>query len=187
MADLEVGFYDPIGVTKSRVCCLIAKSQAVRDALDYQCIDGQYKDEYDPSNPLTLIWNCIIPVLKDPDTITTADPQILVGIESQVDFTDPRLSNIFGTIVVVVDNNDLRTNIRYLRKDLIEKAGVCAYTKADVIAYAIKQALASQESITWIGDIMFLESSEGATNNTTHYSRVIKFKLKEVNLENRGV
>lgn len=187
MADSEVGFYDPIGVTKSRVCTLLARSQAVRDALDYKCEDGQYKDEYDPDNPLTLIWNCIIPVLKDPDTITTADPQILVGIESQADFADPRLSNIFGTIVIIVDNSDLRTNVRYIREDLIEHGGVCAYTKADLIAHAVRQALASQESITWVGDIVFLESSEGATNNTTHYSRVIKFRIKEVNLENRGV
>ena len=187
MADLEVGFYDPIGVTKSRVCTLLARSQVVRDALDYRCTDGQYKDEYDPENPLTLIWNCIIPVLKDPDTITTSDPQILVGVESQADFADPRLSNLYITIVIVVDNTDLRTNIRYMRKDLMEHGGVSAYTKADVIARAIRQALVSQESITWIGDIVFLESSEGATNNTTHYSRVIKFRIKEVNLENRGV
>lgn len=183
----EMGEYDPIGVTKSRVCCLLAQSKAVRDALDYQCLDGQYKDEYDPDNPLTLIWNCIIPVLKDPDTITTADPQILVGAESQADFSDPRRSNIYVTIVIIVDNNDLRTNVRYIRQDLIEQAGVCAYTKADLIAHAVRQALAAQQSITWIGDIVFLDNTEGATNNTTHYSRVVKFKVQEVNLENRGI
>lgn len=181
---MATGEYDPIGVTKSRVCCLLAKSEEVRKALDYKGIDAAYP--YDPKQPLTLIWNCIVPILKDPDTITTKDPQILVGIESQFDFNDPRSQILYGTINIIIDNNDVRTNIRYLREDLLED-GVCAYTKADLIAHAVRQALAAQPSKTWIGDIEFLESNEGATNNTLHYGRSIKFKIKEVNLENRGV
>lgn len=187
MAQVEIGYYDPIGVTKSRICTLLARSKEVRDALDYKCMDGQYKDEYDPNNPLTLIWNCIIPVIKDPDTITTADPQILVGVDTDTDVEDPRLSDLYCTIVVVCDNNDLRTNVRYIREDLIENGGICAYTKVDVITHAIRQALVSQESISWIGDIIFLNTAEGATNNTTHYGRTIRFRVKDVNLDNRGI
>ena len=184
--DEYIGFYDPIGITKGRICGLIAKSEAVRKALDYQAKDAPYKDEYDPDDPMTLIWNCIIPTLKDPDTITTADPQILVGIDSARNLDDPRTITLYGTIVVVVNNEDLRTNIRYIRPDLVEQ-GLCAYTKPDAIAREIRQALAAPESISWIGDIQFIESTEGSVNNTTHYSRVLKFMVREVNFENRGI
>ena len=177
-------FFDPIGITKSRIAGLLASSEEVREALQYKGLDAQ--DPYDPNDPSTLIWNCIIPVLKDPDTITTSDPQILIGVESDNDMDDPRRLWLYVTIVIIVDNTDMRTDIRYVREDLL-KDGICAYTKPDYVSAMIKQAIAKDKSITWVDDVVFLGETEGATNNTTHYGRTIKFRISEINPNNRGI
>ena len=177
-------YYDPIGITKSRIAGLLANSEEVRDALQYQGKDAPY--EYDPADPSTLIWNCIIPALKDPDTITTSDPQILIGVESDINLDDPRRLWLYVTIVIIIDNNDLRTNLRYVREDLL-KNGLCAYTKPDYVSAMIKKTIAEDKSITWVDDVVFIEETEGSVNNTTHYGRTIKLRISEINPNNRGI
>lgn len=170
--------YDPIGVTKSRVCTLLIKSEGFREAVGYTG-KAQKDNTYDPEEPMTLMWNCVFPFLKDPDTITTTDPQILVGVDSALNVCDPRTQTLFINILIVLDNDDLRTNRRYIRDDLIGD-GIVAYTKADDIAKEIKLALSSQESKTWLGDVEFIESAEGSTNHAVHYHRSLRFKVKEI-------
>lgn len=178
--------YDPIGVTKSRICSIIINSKEIRDALAFNGKENQNAWDYDPEEPMTLMWNCVYPILKDPDTITTSQPQILVGVSARRNAANPDTQYLTGTIMIILSNDDLRTNVRYLRDDLIED-GIIAYTKADYLAYLIKKALSADRSKTWIGDIQFTSSEEGATNNQTHYGRTVQFIIEEINPNNRGV
>lgn len=176
--------YDPIIVTKNRLCTILAQSEEVRNALDYKAIDVE--KSYDPEDPLTLVWNCIYPVLKDLDTITSSDPQILIGLNSSPSYIDPRKIECTGSIIIVVHNNDLSSPEQFLREDLA-KDGFCAASKADVIAHYVIKALSSQESRTWIGDIQWGLREEGALNNSMHYAVTLQFMLQEINIGNRGV
>lgn len=176
--------YSPVGVTKSRICSLIANSERCREVIDYKGTDAD--DRYDPADPMTLIWNCIYPCLKDLKTIVTVDPQILIGISEQRHTTDPRLSKLYCTILIVVDYQDVQTKEAYVRNDLA-KDGIVYYTKPDLIANEIINTLTQKESITWIGDIIINSNDEIVVNETSHYARRIQFTVSELNIGNRGI
>lgn len=156
----------------------------MRTAIDYKGIDAP--NPYDPDDYMSLINNCIIPYLKDPDTIATTEVQILVGVDSNRNITDPRAVDCEITIIVVVNAKDMKTNVAFLRDDLIEDGIVCE-TRADYIANEIIVALSDEESKTWIGDISLLSNEEASLNNSAHYARRLSFHVKEVNMGNRGI
>lgn len=176
--------YDPAIVTKNRICAIIAQSDSVRAALNYKGIDAKY--DYNPEDPLSLVWNCIVPALKDPDTITTADPQILVGIRTQDNENDPRTVWCLVTVVVVINYSDLRSDYQYRREDLMYE-GISDASKPDAIAHYIVEALASDESKSWIGDIKLVDRDEGSLNNSMHYAVTLQFEVRDINIGNRGV
>ena len=62
--------YNIVGVIKSQICSTIANSENVRKAIDFK---GTNCKDYDPDDPLTLVHNCIIPWLQNPETITTTN------------------------------------------------------------------------------------------------------------------
>lgn len=163
---------------------MIANSQEVRKVLNYKGTDA--REPFDPEDPMTYIWNCIFPFLKDPDTITTAEPQVLIGVNTAANATDPRLTNCCITIYVVINNDDMKTDVAYVREDLLSD-GIVSITKADLVTEAILKALTNEESKTWIGDIYDISTSELSLNNAVHYARRITLYTKEVNLYNRGI
>ena len=69
--------YNIVGVIKSQICSTIANSENVRKAIDFK---GIQCDDYDPDDPLTLVYNCIIPWLQYADTITSTVPLIFFGV-----------------------------------------------------------------------------------------------------------
>lgn len=176
--------YNPIGVTKSRICSIIANSERCRKVIDYKGTDAT--NPYDPEDPMTLMWNCIYPCIKDITTITTVDPQILIGVNSQRAGSDPRQVRLTVTIIIVVDYQDNHTDISYVRDDLAEKGIVC-YTKVDAIADEIIKALSSEQSITWIGDIIVNNNDELVIDKMNHYARRIQLTVPEINIGNRGI
>lgn len=176
--------YSATGVIKSRLCALIAKSEVVREALQYKGLEAS--EPFDTEDPLTYIWNCIYPFLKDPDTITTVDPHILVGVDTQQNPSNPLLWDCCITLYVVINNDDMKTDKAFIREDLLEDGIICM-TKADYVTDAILQAVTEDKSKTWIGDIYNISTSELALNNPAHYARKITLYTKEVNLYNRGV
>lgn len=176
--------YSPVSVTKSRICTAIANSETIREILNYKGLDPLYT--YNPDEPLTLLWNCIYPALKDPDTITSADPQILVGVDADTDMDDPRTVWLTITIIIVVNYADMKTNYQYVREDLLED-GILKDTKTDRLATEITKTLAKNRSKTWIGDLKLVSSREGALNNATHYARTLVYNVKEINDGNRGI
>lgn len=176
--------YSIVSVTKSRVCSAIANSEEIREILDYKGLDAIYP--YDSTNPKTLLWNCIYPALKDPDTITTSDPQILVGVDVDLNQNDPRSVFLIITVVIVVNYTDMKTDYQYVREDLLVD-GILKDTKTDRLATEISRVLSKCKSKTWIGDIALISSDEGSLNNATHYARTLKFGVREVNECNRGI
>ena len=165
--------YNAIGVIKSQICSTIAQSENVRKALNYQ------GENYDEDDPLSLIYNCIMPYLQYPETLTTTEPLLFVGVQTVENTRNPYLLNATVNIICVVDKDDMRTSQGYFRNDLVENGCVC-YTKTDWIADEIIKCLSSFSG-TWIGDIDNIESKEYAMNNT-RYARSLNFRLKEVNI-----
>lgn len=163
---------------------MIVNSNKVRDALKYNGTDA--REPFDPSDPMTYMWNCVYPFLKDPDSITTADPQVLVGVNTVTNAVDSRLINCCVTIYVVINNDDMKTDSAYIREDLLAD-GIVNITKADLVTDAILEALTSEDSKTWIGDIYDISTSELSLNNAVHYARRITLYTKEVNLFDRGI
>lgn len=176
--------YSVTGTIKSRICSMIANSQAVRDALQYKGLEAS--EPFDVDDPMTYVWNCIYPFLKDPDTITTTDPHILVGVDTSQNISDPSLWDCCITIYVVVNNDDMKTDKAYIREDLLEE-GVVYMAKADLITDAILRAITAEPSKTWIGDIYNISTNELSLNNPAHYARKITLYTRDVNLYNRGV
>ncbi len=168
--------YNVIGVIKSQLCSAIVQSEAVRKALDFK---GKNCDDYDPDDPFTLIHNCVIPWLQYPETITTTEPLVFVGVKTSENPRNPYLSSVTVTIVCSVDKDDMKTDAGYFREDLLEQGCIC-YTKADWIADEIIKCVSSLKG-TWIGDIENIESPEYAMSST-RYARSIGFRLKDVNI-----
>lgn len=169
--------YNTVGVIKSQICSALANSEAVREALNYTGVNAKY--EYDEEDPMTLIYNGIIPFLQDPDVIETTDPVILVGVELRANGSDPYLYNATVDIVCTVDKDHLRTQKSYNRQDLLERDGgfVC-YTRADWIADEVVKCLSKHKG-TWIGDIEVIDSAETPMSQT-RYCRHIKLRLYDV-------
>ena len=168
--------YNVIGVIKSQLCAMIANSEKVREALDYK---GSNSKDYDPEDPLSLIYNCIFPYLQHPETITTTEPLVFVGTKLSENPRNPYLVNTIVNIVCNVDKDDIRTRKGYFRKDLLEMGCLC-YTKPDWVIDEIIKCLSSFKG-TWIGDIENVETTEYAMNNT-RYVREVVFRLKDVNI-----
>lgn len=168
--------YNTIGVIKSQLCSAIVKSEAVRRALDFKGADC---DNYDPSDPFTLIHNCVIPWLQYPETITTTEPMVFLGVKLSENPTNHCLSRVTVTILCSVDKSDMRTSEGYFRDDLLKKGCVC-YTKVDHISDEIMKCISAIQG-TWIGDIENIESAEYAMT-TTRYCRSIVFRLLDVNV-----
>lgn len=168
--------YNAIGVIKSQLCSAIVNSESVRKALDFK---GVNCDDYDPDDQFSLIHNCVIPWLQHPDTITTTEPLIFIGVKTSENAKNPYLLNATATIVCSVDKDDMRTTTGYFRDDLLENGCVC-YTRADWIADEIIKCISSISG-TWIGDIDVIESVEYAQNNT-RYNRSLGFRLKDINI-----
>lgn len=168
--------YNVIGVIKSQLCSAIVQSESVRKALDFK---GSGCKDYDPDDPFTLIHNCVIPWLQYPETVTTTDPLIFVGVKTSENPRNPYLSSVTVTIVCSVDKDNMKTNAGYFRGDLLEKGCIC-YTRADWIADEIIKCVSALKG-TWIGDIENIESPEYAMSST-RYARNIGFRLKDVNI-----
>ena len=168
--------YNAIGVIKSQICSTIANSENVRKAIDFK---GIQCDDYDPDDPLTLVYNCIIPWLQNPDTITTTEPLIFIGVKIAENIRNPYLLNAVVSIMCTVDKDDMRTRAGYFREDLLENGCIC-YTRADWIADEIAKSISLLKG-TWIGDIENIESTEYGLNST-RYVRNIVFRLKDVNI-----
>ena len=168
--------YNIVGVIKSQICSMIANSENVRKAIDFK---GTNCKDYDPDDPLTLVHNCIIPWLQNPETITTTEPLILVGVKINENVRNPYLLNAIVSIMCTVDKDDMKTSAGYFREDLLENGCIC-YTRADWIADEIMKSLSLLKG-TWIGDIENIESTEYGLNST-RYVRNIVFRLKDVNI-----
>lgn len=168
--------YNVIGVIKSQLCSSIVQSEDVRKALNF---NGTNCDDYDPDDPFTLIHNCVIPWLQYPETITTTEPLVFVGVKTIENVRNPYLTTATVTIICSVDKDNMRTTTGYFRKDLLEKGCIC-YTRADWIADEIIKCISAQQG-TWIGDIDVVESPEYAMSST-RYARSIAFRLKDVNI-----
>ncbi len=168
--------YNAIGVIKSQICSAIVQSEAVRNALDFKGTDC---NDYDPDDPFTLIHNCVIPWLQHPETITTTEPIVFVGVKASENSRNPYLLSATVTIICSVDKDDMRTTTGYFREDLLENGCIC-YTRADWIADEIIKCISSIQG-TWIGDIEVVNSSEYAISNT-RYGRNLEFRLRDVNI-----
>lgn len=168
--------YNAIGVIKSQLCSTIANSEKVRKAIDFK---GSQCDDYDPDDPFTLIYNCVIPYLQYPDTIETTEPLIFFGVNTSENTQNPYLLNAIVSIICSVDKDDMRTSAGYFREDLLENGCIC-YTRADWIADEIVKSISSLSG-TWVGDIDNIESIEYAMTNT-RYARKLSFRLKDVNM-----
>jgi hypothetical protein len=170
--------YNVVGVIKSQVCSSIVNSESVRKALDFKGVGENCKD-YDSDDPFTLIYNCVIPWLQHPDTITTTEPLVFVGVKTSENSRNPYLLQATVTIICSVDKDDMRTSVGYFRNDLLENGCVC-YTRADWIADEIIKCISSLKG-TWIGDIENIGSPEYAMSST-RYARSLEFRLKDVNI-----
>lgn len=168
--------YNTIGVIKSQICSAIANSNDIRTALNFS---GKNYDDYDPKDPLSLIYTCIIPWLQHPDTITTTDPLIFVGVRVSENIKVQYLLNATVTIICTIDKDDMRTANGYFRQDLLDNGCVC-YTKADWICDEIVKCISAMSG-TWVGDIETIESTEYAMNST-RYARSLGFRLKDINI-----
>lgn len=172
---IDIG-YNAVGVIKSQLCAAIVQSERVRNALNFS---GVNCDTYDPDDPLTLIHTCIMPYLQHPDTITTTDPLIFVGVRTSENIRNPYLLTASVTFIISVDKDNMRTQEGYFREDLLRNGYIC-YTKPDYIADEIIKCI-SAISGTWIGDISNIESTESAMSNT-RYCRQLTFRLNEINI-----
>lgn len=168
--------YNVIGVIKSQICSSIVQSEGVRKALDFK---GAFSDDYDIDDPFSLIYNCVIPWLQYPDTITTTEPLVFVGVKASENVRNPYVSTATVTIICSVDKDDMRTSTGYFRKDLLQNGCVC-YTKVDWIADEIIKCVSEIQG-TWIGDIEVVESPEYAMSST-RYARSVIFRLKDINI-----
>lgn len=168
--------YNAIGVLKSQICSTIANSENIRKALNF---NGASCENFDADDPLSLIYNCIIPWLQHPDTITTTDPLIFVGIKVSENVKVQYLLNATVTIICSVDKDDMRTTEGFFGQDLLKNGSVC-YTKVDWLCDEIIKCI-SAISGTWIGDVETIESTEYAMNNT-RYARSLGFRLKDINM-----
>lgn len=165
--------YNPIGVIKSQICSALVSSSGVRQALNFKGSD------YDPDDPFSLIYSCVIPWLQHPDTITTTDPLIFVGVTISENTAIQYLLNATVTVICSLDKDDLKSTEGYFRKDLIDKGCIC-YTKADWIADEIIKCISSMSG-TWIGDVDTIESTEYSMSST-RYTRNIGFRLRDINM-----
>ncbi len=165
--------YDPIGVVKSQLCSAIINSEEVRNALDYK------GEGYDPEDPFSLMYSCVLPYLQHPDVITTTEPLIFVGIDAVGHRTNMCISNLTATVVCSVDKDDMRTQKGFYRNDLLDN-GCINYTKPDLIGSEVIKAVASLKG-TWIGDIQLVSSVEKPMS-LTRYCRTIGFSLIDINV-----
>ena len=170
--------YNVLGVVKSQICSVIANSENVREALDFSGENCKY--DYDKDDPMTLMYNCIIPWLQNPDVIETTDPVILVGVELRYNNQNPYLYNANVTIECVADKDHLKTNKCYVRQDLLDKGDIVCYTRVDWLADEIIKCISNLKG-TWIGDVQLISSPEGAMS-ITRYTRNINLKLEDVNI-----
>lgn len=168
--------YNVVGVVKSQICSSIVQSENVRNAIDFK---GELCEDYDADDPFTLIHNCVIPWLQYPDTITTTEPLVFVGVKIAENIKNPYLSTATVTIICSVDKDDMKTSVGYFREDLLKNGCIC-YTRVDWIADEIIKCISELEG-TWIGDIEVIESPEYAMSST-RYARSIMFRLKDMNI-----
>lgn len=170
--------YNATSVIKSQICSALINSEGVREALDFKGANCKY--DYDEEDPMTLMYNCIIPWLQDPDVIETTEPVILVGVELRYNSANPYTYNATVIIECVADKDHLKTNKSYVRQDLLDRGDIICYTRVDWIADEVVKCLSAQQG-TWLGDIEVVSSPESPLSQT-RYTRIVNLRLKDINI-----
>lgn len=168
--------YNIVGVIKSQICSAIVNSESVRKALDFKGVDCT---DFDPEDPFSLIYNCVVPWIQHPETISTTEALIFVGVRLLENYKNPYLLNANVSILCSVDKDDMKTSTGFFREDLLKNGAIC-YTKTDLIADEVTKCV-SELSGTWIGDVEVIESLEYAMS-ATRYVRNLTLRLKDVNI-----
>lgn len=155
---------------KSQIIANLCDNEKIIKILDYKPISPEDKKKYDPDDSWSLVGLCIMPYLKKPETITTTQTLILVGVDVTHSYQNPMLFNAMASIVVLVDDSEM-----------INSTEVIGYTKVDKLSDEIMKSVAEMNG-TWIGDVVVSQIKEYAMSTSDRYAVEISLSLRDVNM-----
>lgn len=155
---------------KSQILANLCDNEKIVKILNYKPITPEDKKKYDPDDPWSLVGICIMPYLKKPETITTTQTLILLGVDVSHSYQSPMLFNATASIIVLADDSEM-----------MNYTEVIGYTKADKLTDEIIKSVAKMNG-TWIGDVIVSQIKEYSMSTTDRYAVEINLSLRDVNM-----